>query len=198
MEDKVKKSSLLVMTIVLVMGTLGVGFAAWEQGLTIKGTVWTGYIAAEFMGLDVEDDPYVDIIDISYTNSDSAVKNPEFNTPLMDELNVTFKYAYPGYRAAVSFQVKNTGTVPFYLDQLFADDIKVDDGNALVTDIITIDGMPDWSNLVIEPGQNRWYTFDLFIPGEYSEGFVDPAQWHIYKVTVPLMAVQSNAGTPTP
>jgi len=45
-----RKTGLLVMALVLALGTLGVGYAAWTDTITIDGTVNTGDVDLEIIG----------------------------------------------------------------------------------------------------------------------------------------------------
>ncbi|MBA7607285.1 hypothetical protein ES703_14444 [subsurface metagenome] len=54
-----KKIALLCLALILALGGLGVGYAAWTDTVTIDGTVATGEVCIEFVSCDLTDEaPY--------------------------------------------------------------------------------------------------------------------------------------------
>lgn len=187
-----KKASILVLALVLILGSLGVGFAYWTQAMTINGTVNTGFISANFYDASLEVRPY----STSSWEVPVTGRTDPSGAPLKDVLTLTINDAYPGYHQEISFRVINNGTVPFWLDNIKLADVLVFDGDtAKITDIINVpEPEQQFSLIVVEPGAvSGWYTFMITIPGvaEGSGNWVDPEQYHTYYVTIPLIAIQS-------
>jgi hypothetical protein len=179
-----KKLGLLMLALVIALGSLGVAYAAWAQDLTIENTVNTGYISASFADYSVGTDPYADL---SAAIDGSGAQDAKLDL-LNDELNVTIDDAYPGFSQTIYFKVVNNGTVPFYLTP---DAAVVKHGSDVVTNIATV--TPNISSAVIvEPtATSDWYSYFIYIPGEGTDDFVDPAQCDTYIVTIPLTATQN-------
>ncbi|GAI88098.1 unnamed protein product, partial [marine sediment metagenome] len=71
-----KKLGLLCLTLVLALGTLGVGYAMWSDTLTITGDVNTG--------------EFIVVFDSQYDNDDSQQLDPSEERPLE-----RIRYRYP-------------------------------------------------------------------------------------------------------
>ncbi|MDD5701074.1 MAG: hypothetical protein PHU23_03400 [Dehalococcoidales bacterium] len=180
-----KKLGLILIALVIALGAMGVGYAAWAQDLTIENTVNMGYISAGFYDASIDTDPYAEL---SY-EIDGSGKTDAAQAELEDVLKVTVTDAYPGFNQTIWFRVVNNGTVPFYLTP---GDAVVKYGNKKVSNIAAV--VPDISSQVIVEPQavSAWYSYFLYIPGE-DEGsgdFVDPVQKATYTVTIPLTATQ--------
>jgi len=186
-----KKLGLVLIALVIALGAMGVGYAAWAQNLTITNNVETGYISASFFDASVGTDEYADL-EYKIKSDDNRDANGRL---LKDVLEVDITDAYPGFNQTIWFRVINNGTVPFYLTP---GKVVVNDGVNNVKNIITVttDGID--SGDVVEPGQtSAWHSYFLNVPGKMSQGYVDPAQKHTYTVTIPLVATQSMVPEPT-
>jgi hypothetical protein len=132
-----KKIGLIALIVVLALGIIGVGYAAWSQTLTATGTVNSGTFKADFTTAVTDDlgtaygtgvvDPKIagtyngttwsvatsSTQDVGWTTapqiSSSIVSGP------VDTLAVTINNAYPGYYSTTYFVIKNNGSVPLNL-----------------------------------------------------------------------------------
>jgi len=141
-----KKIGLISLALVLALGALGVGFAAWTDTITISGTVTTGEVDWEIgtCSLLDDDEPVdpggdADTTTPDYTCDDGFPWNEE-KTNFYWELDknvgwgeqeilanadgerhlmkVTLHNAYPSYFNSLSFYPRNTGTVPIKIDHV--------------------------------------------------------------------------------
>jgi predicted ribosomally synthesized peptide with SipW-like signal peptide len=131
-----KRIGLLCLALVLALGALGVGYAAWTDVITINGSVSTGSVCLCITETG-QDKPFTSdpcgsgILDANALYSSCVDGNPVF-TDLepaelkdvactdvtwvsCDTLEVTVNNAYPYYAAGVDFNVCNCGTVPVKL-----------------------------------------------------------------------------------
>jgi hypothetical protein len=198
---QMKKVGLLALAMVMALGALGVAYAVWAQPLFIDGTVNMGYIAAEFNSFEAPIDDYA-VVTPAIGKSGAKINNSLYE--LADKLTINIEDAYPNYSGIVWFEIKNNGTVPFYLENLdSALDVTVRGpspsvGNAIVTGIISItdSGLPAWSDQIVEPGATAWYKLQISVPGEDSDGpggvWLDPVQNEDYTIEVDLVVTQST------
>jgi hypothetical protein len=92
-----KKTGMLILAIIIVLGSLGVGFAAWSQSLTITANVATGNL---------------DLVLESPTNPAGAGNTFTISADGHSG-TITITGMYPGYDSgALLFNVHNVGTVP--------------------------------------------------------------------------------------
>jgi len=126
-----KKIGLIALIVVLSLGIIGVGYAAWSQTLTLTGTVNAGKFDVEFANAVSNDagtalDPLAlgtwnftptyswtgtqGIANVaSITNGGSFITTGGSTN---NTLSFTVNNAYPGYMAEVAFDVVNSSTVP--------------------------------------------------------------------------------------
>ena len=121
-----KKSRLLVLTLVVAVMLVGAGYAYWSEALTINTTVDTGNLEVIFQepaNINGEAEPPYQ------PNADC--------TPSDDgkSMTVTFKEAYPGLENDFEFTLKNVGTLGAYVD-----DFAITSPN-LDTDLILCKGI---------------------------------------------------------
>jgi hypothetical protein len=96
-----KRIGLIFLAMVLALGALGVGYAAWAKTLDIKGTIATGDSSAIFSEQNYDNG-------FDYANITIA---PDPNNSKI--LKVTVTNAYPGaIFTDVPFTIQNDGTVP--------------------------------------------------------------------------------------
>ncbi len=118
-----KKIGLLCLTLVVALGTLGVGYALWWDTLYISGTVETGDIGLEWG----QGDPYDTEIaekDVSY--GECSISG--------DTLTLTVYDAYPCIEYHFPISVTGTGSVPVHTNWMVV-------GGTANPDWITF---PDW------------------------------------------------------
>lgn len=99
-----KKSRILTAAVVAAMVSLGAGYAAWSDALTINNTVSTGTLDVDFVGGSVVYD----------SNNLSDGEPVALGTASGSEntATITLTNVYPGAVATVTLPVKNNGTIP--------------------------------------------------------------------------------------
>lgn len=136
-----KKAGLLFVALVLVLGSLGVAYAAWTDDIDIGGSVSTGSLCWKFVQCSALDelppsDPGGDYVGFEspfadYGSDPGFVGTPPYwrvdkNVAWGDceisedgkTLTVTLYNAYPCYFNSFSFYVENCGTVPLKIDHV--------------------------------------------------------------------------------
>jgi hypothetical protein len=213
-----KKIGLLCLALVLALGTLGIGYAAWIDTIHIEGTVTTGSLCWEFTDCLMADE-------IPPTNPGGDAGVPEFladftcrngfasPTPYfwrLDKnvgwgtqnisadgktLTVTLNNAYPCYFNSLSFYVHNCGTVPLKVDHVVINGHNFSGGVPYVQYDFNGDGAYDFE---IQWGDNWGVQID---PCERSPEFsfwmhvLQPcpqSQLDTLTFTIEIVAVQWN------
>jgi hypothetical protein len=136
-----KKFGILCLALVIALGALGVGYAAWTDTIFIDGTVSTGSVCLnierfkEYGGCpdEVWGNWVYDGVSVSCPmgyHFEGIVEAPEGKCPATvsflgvdtdadgkyDELEVTIDNAYPYFAADISFWVCNCGTIPLKIE----------------------------------------------------------------------------------
>jgi hypothetical protein len=176
-----KKIGIIILALVIVMGSLGVGYAFWSQTLTIGGT-------AEMASMEA-----------TIVDNTAAVADP-FGGPGTctssvnaegDTLTVTISNAYPGYYAVVKFDVKNTGDISAYVTTGTLSVIAPSSGSA--SDISVNYQVP---GNAIPPGYKLSWSSNLSeisinIPRDNA-----PVEGDTYTISLPLTVHQFNQPNP--
>ncbi len=105
-----KKTGILVLVLVLALGSLGVGYAAWSDLLTVNNTAQLGSLDARFTNAVFEDH------DNSTTNDFGTVAVNSGITGNPDVATMTISNAYPGYTATGTFTITNFSTMAVKID----------------------------------------------------------------------------------
>jgi len=98
-----KKIGIIIIALVIMMGSLGVGYAMWGQNLYVNGTADTGSLTAIFDSSDVTGSPCGDYLEAATVDISGSGT---------DTLTVKIHNAYPGMQALFPVKIKNTGTIP--------------------------------------------------------------------------------------
>ena len=109
-----KKTRFLALALVVAIMMMGAGYAWWSQTLTVKADVTTGYLDVAYQNITTTPDPYIEMT----------------ATPTNYDLKVNFLKLYPNGSGALSFDVKNTGTMA----------VKLAKNNAFVIDNLDENG----------------------------------------------------------
>ena len=127
-----RKIVLISLALVLALGGLGVGYAAWTDTVTVSGPISTGEVSIEFTSSVSIEDPFFPppIIPGVEALEDKEVtqhgpgfpgftqrtgKNVAWGESLLvnsDLLQVSFHNVYPHYYNHVAFWLHNDGTIP--------------------------------------------------------------------------------------
>jgi len=190
----VKKIGMIVMTLVVALGVLGVGYALWDKELYIDGTVNTGEVNAVFTDVFTDDDGTMndaskDLNDdgggTDYDHWGAASSNdPNEFGPLptretkdvgkctaqldADPQILLFELfnAYPSYHNKCWFHIDNTGTVPVMVQEAL---YSVDDGATWVT---MTPGSP--TSIIIPAAGGKFIHADIEIQEVIAGTQIDP------------------------
>ena len=123
-----KKSRLLIAVLVCAVMMMGVGYAWWNDVLTVNGTVKTGTFDVDFVNTSIEKIGSENYLDISV------------NSEQDDVINFTVGNLYPGAEFKVTSGFVNNGSIPVKIGEAeieitginsdeYADAILVDTNN---------------------------------------------------------------------
>jgi predicted ribosomally synthesized peptide with SipW-like signal peptide len=101
-----KKIGLLILALVVALGGLGAGYAAWQDQVTVSGNVQTGTFEIGIQ--ETSQDDVNGTAKAFYTNEGDQIGN----TGYYKVVKVNIENAYPGYTGTLSFNVKNLGSIP--------------------------------------------------------------------------------------
>ncbi|MCG9969324.1 hypothetical protein L9W92_15000 [Pelotomaculum terephthalicicum JT] len=90
---------IVCIALAIALNTIGVGYAAWQNGLQVEGVVATGYIDPQFTSCAV--------VENCFPGRAEAMLDGQGKRLILQIYD-----AYPGYYAHFRFQVANQGTVP--------------------------------------------------------------------------------------
>jgi hypothetical protein len=217
-----KKIGLLCLALVLALGTLGIAYAAWIDTITIEGQVTTGSLCWKFASCTLLDDVVFGGKPTNYggdypTAVPDRTCNPGFVPGPNDmdfwpldknvgwgeqlisadgkTLYVTLNNVYPCYFNAMSFYVRNCGTVPLKVDHIVINGQIYTSGVPYVQFDFNDDGFADFE---IQWGNNWGEQID---PGARSPEFsfwmhvLQPcpqSQLNTLTFNITLVAVQWN------
>jgi len=107
----VKTALTPILAIVAILAIVGSALAMWYDVLKISVTVNTGEVDVEFSPPSVKE-----FEDKKVASCSAGLTGIEEEGPDDNDLDLLIKIdnAYPGYRCKVSFDVKNTGTIPVH------------------------------------------------------------------------------------
>ena len=140
-----KKIGLIVLALVVAMGALGAGYAAWQDTLEIDATAEVGSFDVDFVN------------DYDFDNEDRWRDYGHIDTWCWNDDNARIKIenAYPGYEATAKFEVKNKGTIPA---RVSFDKQGYDPNDRFST--------PE--SFYLRPGETRWVTINFALPQDFE------------------------------
>jgi len=133
---RMKKSLITALAIVLALGVIGVGYAAWAGNIPVTGEVLTGTVSVDRAGTSGWK-----------SNGGSNVKFTEKWTGPNKGYILSFENVYPGWQGEVNVYWKNTGSLPIDFNPVIAD---VPGGLTVTTE----NAPYHTSSLNIEPGKS--------------------------------------------
>ena len=207
-----KKIVLICMALVLALGGLGVGYAAWTDTVYIEQTVETGTVSIGFSKIST-DEPFgefegkdVGSIDGWLTGEvKGTIEYAGVPTNVYEKAQVLMANAYPCYQTAVFIDVANVGTIPIYINGMDISMVEVDEFGTVIDtltwvwDVVGSSGhfedgggniilSMDVVNLVgdqIHPGLKNAVEFDFHVK--------QPAkQSATYMITISVTGIQWN------
>ncbi len=167
-----KRIGLISLALVLALGALGVGYAAWTDHVTIEGTVDTGSLSIGFLSPRThvvwdqtgpkKDGEHIATVEIDF-EGEIGVK--DFlglgDQTAYEKLLVTIDGAFPQWETDIAFYIGSMGTIPLHLVDF---------------DIYDPDGVLEFF-WVSDPSSGAWSGYF------YAVDPADPENW-ILTVTV--------------
>jgi hypothetical protein len=166
-----KKVTLIALALVLCLGAIGIGYAKWFDELTISGIVETGTLDAELSAHGSMDSEPAEK-DVSYIHC----WVDEFNPKL---LHVEVVNAYPSINYWQEFDIYNSGTIPFIVDN-----VTYNRGNLPADTDLRILGTGAVGDQ-IHPGEAYWYDLWVHLNNDAGEG-------NTYWFTIEIFCTQWN------
>ena len=166
-----KKVTLIALALVLCLGAIGIGYAKWFDKLTISGIVETGELDAELSAHESWDSENV-TKDYSSINCTVDELNPKL-------LHVVVTNGYPSIDYYQTFDIKNTGTIPFIVDN-----VTINRGNLPEYTDLEILGVGPVGDQ-IHPGEEFLYTLWVHLNNDAGEG-------KTYWFTIEIFCTQWN------
>ncbi len=99
---------LLLLTLVLILGSMGLVYGLWSETLTINGTVNTGSVDAAWVFVICSD------IEGKQVGTTSGQIDPQNNKLL----HFTIGNGYPSYTGDCQVEFRNTGTIPVRVEEI--------------------------------------------------------------------------------
>jgi hypothetical protein len=95
-----KKIGFIVLAVVLALGAMGAGYAAWAQNLTVSASVASGIFDTQLVNVAAVADTH-GVATLSVSGAGPA-----------HSVTVTAANLYPGASEQVTFKINNPGTIP--------------------------------------------------------------------------------------
>jgi hypothetical protein len=122
-----KKIGLLCLALVLALGSLGVGYAAWTDTIFVNGTVSTGNVDIGFSKIAVSE-PNGEVEGKEVGEITSQLSDPiagctvyypwDHEAPVYEKAEFFMTNAYPCYQTSAMVDVATCGTVPVKITDL--------------------------------------------------------------------------------
>jgi len=170
-----KKIGLLVLAFIIVLGSIGIGYAKWSDNVTIAGSITSGNLDWAFVNNSFSqkdagpdwncfwflEDGIRDLApegkNVASTNiSYSSVTNP-------DTMYVTVNNAYPYYYNHIGFSIKALGSVPLKIWKVeFYKDAEATPIKTLYNDYGTDPTDPDYPFIYLDFNNNGVPDLELW------------------------------------
>ena len=207
-----KKIGLLCLALVLALGTLGIGYAAWTDTVYIEQTVETGTVKVGIGELEgwLEWDEK-DVADITWNLTEIVGwKYDPFvgkEIPYYKKAYVTVDNAYPGIMVHTTYTIGCLGTIPVIISGI---DFKVyDEGGTLLTFVWVVEppNVNAWGKVFDERGDPDGHIMNIrfvnsigtqlhyceSVKSEWDVFFLQPLkQDHTYTIIATITAIQYN------
>jgi hypothetical protein len=162
-----KKIGFLALALVLALGALGVGYALWQDTVTITGEVNTGNLILGVKDIGTNDPADPPTADPQCGNGHNEEQKDvayfvSVNGTLKEgcpgyyaDITETFNHVYPYYGPMVTVEIKNCGSVPLRITGMTLTNFSGVDLTPWMSFVWTIwdeDGNP-------HPGSGDWWAF---------------------------------------
>jgi hypothetical protein len=206
-----KKIGLIAIIVVLSLGIIGVGYAAWSQTINVSGSANVGTFGVKFENAASNDAGTTNDPNVAgtwtfgappYTWSGTTIsQNVASTTGVIttvtktnDTLTITLTNAYPGYYCSVAADVLNTGSIPVKMTAVQSAITPTGTGTAATDVKITYSGVfNDISGTQIAASPALQTGFITIGVGTESGASTEPPMTGgTYTFTVTLTANQVN------
>jgi len=165
----------------MLLVVLGSALAMWYDTLKIQATINTGEVDVEFGTVTPTDEPEAEGKDVGKCYASTLQIGDEGPDDNDLDLNITIENGYPSYWCNVTFEVKNTGTIPVkgpYSDT---------DGGTFTSGTLDsgVEILYELEPIQIDPGESANFTIKIHILQGAEEN-------HTYTHQVELYFVQWN------
>jgi predicted ribosomally synthesized peptide with SipW-like signal peptide len=164
---------LIAIIVVIALGVIGVGYAAWTSSLTVNGTVNPGTFNVKIVGSAVAPGTGTPATYSTVTYGTNAGVNDGNNAPLA----ITINYAVPG-TYAIPLKITNLSTIPVAISYAGIDKGTLPTGS-------TVTGGPVAATLVAG-ADDGGTTLTVTLPDTM------PKTGGSYTFTVPISVTQGN------
>ena len=211
-----KKIGLLCLALVLALGTLGIGYAAWTDTVYIEQTVETGTVKVGIgeliLTLSWDEKNVANIT--GYLDEQVGQKWSEADQqwiPYYKKAYVTVDNAYPGIKAHTTYTIGNLGTIPVIISDI---DFEVyDEGGNLLSFVWVVEPPTHgaWGKVFDERGDPDGHIMNILfvnsigeqlhycesVKSEWDVVFLQPLkQDHTYTIIATITAIQYNKYVP--
>ena len=176
-----------ISSLMMILVVIGSAMAMWSDSLKIKTVINTGNVDVEF-GLISTNDPegsndpgYGKDVGTCYADK-VEIENEDIGNPTGDndlDLNITIVNAYPSYNCTVTFEVKNTGTIPVRGPHV----TTYSNFNSWNGTYVMCIG--NFTEITINPGESAWFKISCHVLQAAGEN-------QIYRGQIYLMFHQWN------
>lgn len=203
-----KKVGILILSLIVALGVIGVGYSAWSQTLTMNASVGSGTFGCKFENAVSND--------AGTANDPSNAGSWTFGTPpytwagtnlsqnvgvttgvistvtkTSDTLTITITNAYPGYYGSVACDVLNTGSVPIKVTATPSSITPTGSGTAATDIHVTYGGV--FLDSATQINANPAFQTGYITIGVGTEGFAStepPVTGGTYTFNVSIVASQ--------
>jgi len=142
--NRMKKTKLLSLALVIAIALMGAGYAYWTDTLTINNTVSTGELNVEFIEQDFSIWPpqlkFPDTLITDGTETNYATATIVQNSP--KKTTVKVNNMYPGVWALYDAKFQNTGTIPAVIENVTINPIQTSE--SLNENLVVFGGYVHW------------------------------------------------------
>lgn len=208
-----KKIGLLCLALVLALGTIGVGYAAWTDTIYIEGTVDTGSLSIGFSKI-MTDEPFGEVENKDVGSIDGwltgdvkcQVDYAGVPTNVYEKAVFVLTNAYPCYRTAAVVDVASCGSIPVIITDLTITMVQVDPQDSdIVIETLTWVGTTGQSGYFNDSNGDTVFAIDVVnLVGtqlhqgdknsvEFDMHLKQPAKQNaMYIITITITGIQWN------
>jgi hypothetical protein len=158
----IKKTWMIYVSLILLLNATGIGYAGWQDDLSIVNIVSTGSIAPVFNEHSIVSEDSKNEVSATATTINGG-----------KEITINLINAYPGYSVTIQYTITNNGTIPIVCKVI--NKLDSNEGIELVSNINSQEDKKETEDLPIK--------IEIIQPGEIIGGYGDSRDGLI-KITV--------------